>query len=376
MKTKGSGGPRTEKGLVRALVRRGSVDDRSPAAARETSRLRGTTMCERCGSIYRAKRWLRPTPEERQWPVGLAWTVCPACRQAREGEYHGLVLIHGGEGGPDEETLRRRMENVAARAQWTQPQRRILGIEHRGDDLEVYTTSQKLAHRITRSLRSAFGGSVSYGWSDRDGELRATWRWEGRPSPRGPARAAKAVRRPGTIDLEIQGHQTVVDLRCRDLIEGHAAEWAERFPEVLRVHATLHHGRHHRLGADRIALVANYPGHVLRVEKSGEQMVDAVHAGLLAMERELRRAQDARRRITKTPGARPQGSIKRIFRDAGYGFILLDRGREAYFHRDSLDASLRFTSLRPGMPVEVELEEGREGLQASRVFPPGGRRRV
>lgn len=337
-------------------------------------------MCERCGSIYRAKRWLRPTPEERQWPVGLAWTVCPACRQVREGEYHGLLLIHRAEGGPDEETLRRRMENVAARAQWTQPQRRILGIERRGDDLEVYTTSQKLVHRIARSLRSAFGGTVAYGWSARDGALRATWQWEGKASPRASARASarsmKAVRRSGTIDLEIQGRQTDVDLRCRDLIEHQVAAWAERFPEVLRVHATLHHGRHHRLGADRIALVANYPGHVLRVEKQGEQMVDAVHAGLLAMGRELRRAQDARRRITKTPGARTQGSIKRIFRDAGYGFILLDRGREAYFHRDSLDASLRFTSLRPGMPVEVDLEQGREGLQASRVFPLGGRRKL
>ena len=126
--------------------------------------------------------------------------------------------------------------------------------------------------------------------------------------------------------------------------------------------------------ADGHFLSPVYPGDTLRVEKQGESMRDAIHAALIALGRELRQAQEARRRITKTPGARPEGSIKRIFRDGGYGFILLDRGRTAYFHRKSLHDALRFESLRPGMPVEVELEEGRDGLQASRVFPVGNRR--
>jgi cold shock CspA family protein len=360
------------KGRVRSLVRRGSKSDRGPAVARRTAGLRGPTMCERCGAVYRAKRWQRPAAGLLQWPVGLAWTVCPACKQVQEGEYFGRVLIQGGAAVRDEAAVRHRVERIAERAQWTQPQRRVISMERRGDDLEVLTTSQKLAHRIVRSLLSDFGGTAVYGWSDADGELRATWRWEEEAAPSAPAPARKAAATPGRVDLEIQSRHADVDPLWRNLIERNVEGWAERYPRLLRVHVTLQHGRH-RHGSEQVALVANYPGFTLRVEKRGEAMEDAIHAACLALGRELRRAKETRRRITKTPGARPQGSVKRIFRDGGYGFILLDRGREAYFHRDSLHM-LRFESLKPGTPVEVELEQGRDGLQASRVFPVGNRR--
>jgi hypothetical protein len=43
------------------------------------------------------------------------------------------------------------------------------------NELEVLTTSQKLAHRIVRELTKAFRGKAVYEWSDRDGALFATW---------------------------------------------------------------------------------------------------------------------------------------------------------------------------------------------------------
>ena len=176
-------------------------------------------------------------------------------------------------------------------------------------------------------------------------------------------------------DVEIQTRGAVLTPGYRDLIERHVARWADRHPELGRIHVTLERGRHHRTGFENAAIVATYPGRTLRVSKQGQRATDALHAALGAMTRDLAHAHAERRRIAKPPGARPQGSIKSIFRDAGYGFILLDRGREAYFHRDSL-RRLRFELLRPGMPVEVEVEEGREGLQAARVFPVGDRGRA
>jgi len=73
----------------------------------------------------------------------------------------------------------RRIENVAKRAAYTQPERRIVSLGWEGKTLEVLTTSQKLAHRIARELKKAFGGRTTYAWSDRDGTLSATWRKEG-----------------------------------------------------------------------------------------------------------------------------------------------------------------------------------------------------
>jgi hypothetical protein len=83
-----------------------------------------------------------------------------------EGTY---VERHAGE-------IRRRILNVAARASHTQPERRLVAVAARRPGLEVLTTSQELAHRLGRELRKAFGGTVSYGWSDRDGGLLAVWR--------------------------------------------------------------------------------------------------------------------------------------------------------------------------------------------------------
>jgi len=311
MKIKQVSAQTPEKGLVRSLVRRGSVSDRSPAVARRVKRLRGTTMCERCGSIYRAKRWLRAAPDEKKWPVGLAWTVCPACRQAEDLEYFGRILIRIDGNGPEEGEIRRRMENVAERAQWTQSQRRILSIERNALDLEVLTTSQKLAHRIVRSLRSAFGGTATYGWSEHDGELRATWNWSGRSAPTKAERAAKASPPAGAIDLEIQSRRIEIEPRWRDLIERSTARWASRYPELLRVHATLQHGRH-RHGNEQVALVANYPRHTLRVEKQGELMDEAIHAACLAMGRELRQAREGWSRFVKAPRPRPEGGDEDI----------------------------------------------------------------
>ncbi len=62
--------------------------------------------------------------------------------------------------------------------------------------------------------------------------------------------------------------------------------------------------------------------------------------------------------------------MTRVFRDSGFGFILIDRGTEVYFHRHSL-YQLQWRQIRPGTPVEIEMEPGREGPQASRVFAIG-----
>ncbi|MGB8413282.1 MAG: hypothetical protein WCE23_10700, partial [Candidatus Binatus sp.] len=71
--------------------------------------------------------------------------------------------------------IRSRIANVERRAEFTQPERRIVSSKWDGATLEVLTTSQKLAHRIARELQKAFGGRARYTWSDQDGALTAVW---------------------------------------------------------------------------------------------------------------------------------------------------------------------------------------------------------
>lgn len=98
----------------------------------------------------------------------------------------------------------------------------------------------------------------------------------------------------------------------------------------------------------------------------------AVHAALDALERELAAHHEKRRHFGKAPGPRVSGTIASVFTDRDYGFIRTDEGEEVYFHRHTLH-ELDFAALPLGLPVEVEIEAGEKGPQASRVFPVGER---
>jgi ribosomal subunit interface protein len=174
------------------------------------------------------------------------------------------------------------------------------------------------------------------------------------------------------MDIEIQSLHVEVAPEWRTLIDDRLAMLAARYPELIRVHVTLKHGAHHQRGLEEVDVVATCTGGTLRAGKQEETMRAAVHAALDALEREVAAQHEQRRRFGKAPGPRPSGTIAQIFTDRGYGFIRTDDGEEVYFHRHALQ-ELEFESLTIGQPVELDLERGARGLQASRVFPAGER---
>jgi len=62
------------------------------------------------------------------------------------------------------------------------------------------------------------------------------------------------------------------------------------------------------------------------------------------------------------------GTIKRIIRDRGFGFIRTSEGQEVFFHRSSLQG-LDFDALKEGASVELEVEKGDKGPRAMSVRP-------
>jgi len=63
-----------------------------------------------------------------------------------------------------------------------------------------------------------------------------------------------------------------------------------------------------------------------------------------------------------------QGTIKRVVRDRGFGFIRSADGQEIFFHRSSLQ-QLNFDGLKEGENVEFEMERGEKGPRATSVRP-------
>ena len=61
-----------------------------------------------------------------------------------------------------------------------------------------------------------------------------------------------------------------------------------------------------------------------------------------------------------------QGTIKRVIRDRGFGFIRSTDGQEVFFHRSTLQ-QMNFDGLKEGETVEFEMERGDKGPRATSV---------
>ncbi|HVA76941.1 MAG TPA: hypothetical protein VNF27_03555 [Candidatus Binataceae bacterium] len=168
----------TGKGKIRSLNRRGTRSDKSPPVVRKARSYSDPSICEKCGSVYTSKTWRERRPLTRALMNQATWATCPACEQVDKGQYFGRVSLSGPYLIGHVDAIRARIANVERRARFTQPERRVVAADFDGSTLEVLTSSQKLAHRIAHEIEKAFGGSVTYSWSDSDGTLAATWHRE------------------------------------------------------------------------------------------------------------------------------------------------------------------------------------------------------
>jgi CspA family cold shock protein len=61
------------------------------------------------------------------------------------------------------------------------------------------------------------------------------------------------------------------------------------------------------------------------------------------------------------------GTVKKVVSDRGFGFISAEDGKDYFFHRSSLEASLDFDRLVGGERVEFEIEPSPKGPRAVKV---------
>lgn len=165
---------KTGKGLIRSLNRSSTRSNKLRPAEARSGRLREPSVCERCGALFSRRVWRKPPVPRPALLARAHWTRCPACVQTSREEYLGRVRLRGRYLETHRDDVVARIRNVVARASATHPGRRMVSITGEGSALEVLTTSQKLAHRISHEVRKAFGGRTAYVWAD-DGVLEARW---------------------------------------------------------------------------------------------------------------------------------------------------------------------------------------------------------
>lgn len=58
------------------------------------------------------------------------------------------------------------------------------------------------------------------------------------------------------------------------------------------------------------------------------------------------------------------GTIKKLISERGFGFITAEDGKDYFFHKDGLSASMDFDRLIGGESVTFEVEAGPKGPRA------------
>jgi CspA family cold shock protein len=62
----------------------------------------------------------------------------------------------------------------------------------------------------------------------------------------------------------------------------------------------------------------------------------------------------------------PQGKVKRLVADRGFGFIETDRGDDLFFHHSEVQGA-NIEELREGQQVEYQVGQGRKGPCATQI---------
>jgi cold shock protein len=63
------------------------------------------------------------------------------------------------------------------------------------------------------------------------------------------------------------------------------------------------------------------------------------------------------------------GTIRKLVSDRGFGFITAEDGKDYFFHKDGLSASMDFDRLVGGEQVTFEVESSPKGPRATQVQP-------
>jgi ribosomal subunit interface protein len=168
------------------------------------------------------------------------------------------------------------------------------------------------------------------------------------------------------MQVYIEGQHTDIQPELRERITQRLEELNVSHEDILHARVALDKDTHHQQGADEVRVIVALSGKTLTAKKTAPSLYDAANAALETIERELKEFRHQRRVVLKEPGPRIKGRIVRIFRTRGYGFAETETYQEIYFHANSVHG-IRFEELKVGMPMDLEIEAGHKGLQASRM---------
>jgi NMD protein affecting ribosome stability and mRNA decay len=138
---------------------------------------KGPAICRKCLAIYADKRWHFDKVQAPKLAVSprTKKLVCPACQKIKDDYPEGIVTLTWSDLREHEPEIRGLIANVETRAASVNLLDRVMKIVRRKNDLEIQTTSDRLAQRIGRALVRSYKGKAAYHWAHRDMMVRVIW---------------------------------------------------------------------------------------------------------------------------------------------------------------------------------------------------------
>jgi ribosomal subunit interface protein len=177
------------------------------------------------------------------------------------------------------------------------------------------------------------------------------------------------------MELHIEGQRIEVSDDLRTMIADRLEKLNAHHGDVIHARVSLVKSHHHQHGSDEARiLLAMTRRKVLQAAKVGKTIEEAINSSFDALQHELshyrgkRRELDKQRLKTAKLGPRLSGKVVQLVTDQGYGFIDIGADEDVHFTRQVVMAGV-FERLTEGMAVEVDVMEGSEGYEATRVVP-------
>ena len=160
-----------------AFEEKGQMAERSTDTYRQKRGPAETAICEKCGMIYKNKRWLLDEAESNRLrgESGITKVVCPACQRIADANPAGVVTLSGEYLLKHEDDILNMIKQTEARSRAKNPLGRIMEINQEKDVLTISTTEDKLAQKLGREVYKAHKGELHYSWSHDLHMVRVNW---------------------------------------------------------------------------------------------------------------------------------------------------------------------------------------------------------
>lgn len=159
-------------------VRSQIFDENDPYLPAKGKGLPDVSLCKDCSAVYHHKKWFFDAQlyKEKKKSKDIHWVICPACKKTKENVPGGIVKLKGDFFQQHKQEILNLIHNEDERSKKYNPLKRIMKIDDKGNEIEIFTTLGKLAMRIGSILFQAYDGEVKYKKHDNTKFIRVEWK--------------------------------------------------------------------------------------------------------------------------------------------------------------------------------------------------------